>query len=164
MRAHTCAPTHMRTHTPPPSRNEMWSRELSGEWWGGGLRGRECVFPLLYLPLRAHQPCHPRPGGTSRDLGVWRWICPSRSGGGASIILTGPRPEHTMGIRLTNPRAPSTASRDPQASILLVHWSQANHSFKRVLLRVKMETFAFSNLNEAVNCNERPRGSGLKVF
>lgn len=138
IRTHVCT-THMRTHTHHHqvevrcvSVRVSWAEAQKGAEscpesdGGGGRRGRGCVFPLLCLPVRAHQPCHPRPGGTSRDLGVWRWICPSRRGGGASSILTGPRPEHTMSIRLTNPRAPSTASRDPQASILLITGHKIN--------------------------------------
>lgn len=120
--------------------------------------------PLFRLLAGKNQPSHPQPGGTRRDLGVWRWICPSRRGWGAFSILTGPRPEHATSIRLTNPPSTENSKSRSPSFHPACHWSQNNHTFKTVLLRVRMETFAFSNLNKAVKCNERPLGSGLRVF
>ena len=95
---------------------------------------------------------------------MWRRICPSRRVWGAFSILTGPRPEHATSIRLTNPPSTENSKSRSPSFHPACHWSQNNHMFKMVLLRVRMETFAFSNLNEAVKCNERPLGSGLRVF
>lgn len=104
--------------------------------------------PTLSSTAWGHQE---RLGGVETDLSI-------KTGRGAFSIPTGPRPEHTTSIHFTNPPSTENSKRRSPSFRPAGHWSQNNHTFKRVLLEgERMEKFVSSNLNEAGIVMNGPR-------